>query len=511
MSVGVIAGSSSGISTTVKAELHHFPISTKAAAAAAARAGGGGLSLAPVKSVRFAPRRGCGSLRSAPSPPAFSSSSFRARATVEDGVVEEAAGAGRKSFYDLLGIPQGGSSAEIKRAYKEMARRYHPDVCPSPDRTDEYTRRFIEVQEAYETLSDPGRRARYDRDLARGLHLAFSARRRSHRCYHDEMGEDYTHKPFAEPSLDGSSVNGCFADSKATHGSFGLRRDLGEGKTDLFPLGNKRCNKSTIEGIKPTTMQGIGSIKLDTMRGGNLILVGDSKSANVGSSGSATTSVEGIKSHTPQGRVYSVNKVFVEALLNRGNIKAMRQNASGSHLKLLLFLLMLATPTPPVLCVVTRAHARANPQHQRTVMPRYEGKKRREETSSEPPPPDPPSGAVVAAAEPAARHRHHRKPPSPPSSQSPQLAAALLFLSLASPCTSEEEEGATWFLESSRKAEGLAKSCKSRSSDKCCASEIAERSGRLGESDPADPDSGRVGPVEPADSNGVWPTLGRPE
>ncbi|MQL88037.1 hypothetical protein Taro_020591 [Colocasia esculenta] len=38
-----------------------------------------------------------------------------------------------------------------------------------------------------------------------------------------------------------------------------------------------------------------------------------------------------------------------------------------------------------------------------------------------------------------------------------------------------------------------------------------EGSGRLGESDPADPDSGRVGSVEPADSNGVWPTLGRPD
>ncbi|CAA6668211.1 unnamed protein product [Spirodela intermedia] len=52
----------------------------------------------------------------------------------------------------------GGSAAEIKRAYKEMARRYHPDVCPTPDRTEEYTRLFIVVQEAYETLSDPGRR-----------------------------------------------------------------------------------------------------------------------------------------------------------------------------------------------------------------------------------------------------------------------------------------------------------------------------------------------------------------
>ncbi|CAA6667916.1 unnamed protein product [Spirodela intermedia] len=98
-------------------------------------------------------------------------SSFRARAAVDDGV----AAAGevserRRSFYDLLGIPEDGGAAEIKRAYKELARRYHPD----------YTRRFIEVQEAYETLSDPSRRALYDRHLAGGLHLAFSARRGRH-------------------------------------------------------------------------------------------------------------------------------------------------------------------------------------------------------------------------------------------------------------------------------------------------------------------------------------------
>ncbi|CAA7404735.1 unnamed protein product [Spirodela intermedia] len=108
-------------------------------------------------------------------------SSFRARAAVDDGV----AAAGevserRRSFYDLLGIPEDGGAAEIKRAYKELARRYHPDVCPSADRTAEYTRRFIEVQEAYETLSDPSRRALYDRHLAGGLHLAFSARRGRH-------------------------------------------------------------------------------------------------------------------------------------------------------------------------------------------------------------------------------------------------------------------------------------------------------------------------------------------
>ncbi|KAL2506412.1 Chaperone protein dnaJ 20 [Abeliophyllum distichum] len=77
------------------------------------------------------------------------------------------------SFYDLLGIPETGTQLEIKQAYKQLARKYHPDVSP-PDRVQEYTERFIRVQEAYETLSDPRRRALYDRDMAKGLHLAFS-------------------------------------------------------------------------------------------------------------------------------------------------------------------------------------------------------------------------------------------------------------------------------------------------------------------------------------------------
>lgn len=83
------------------------------------------------------------------------------------------------SFYELLGIPESGTLLEIKQAYKQLARKYHPDVSP-PDRVEENTERFIRVQEAYETLSDPRRRALYDNDLSMGLHLAFSARRRSH-------------------------------------------------------------------------------------------------------------------------------------------------------------------------------------------------------------------------------------------------------------------------------------------------------------------------------------------
>uniref|UniRef100_A0A5B7C1G2 J domain-containing protein n=1 Tax=Davidia involucrata TaxID=16924 RepID=A0A5B7C1G2_DAVIN len=83
-----------------------------------------------------------------------------------------------ESFYQLLGISESGTVSEIKQAYKQLARKYHPDVSP-PERTEEYTERFIRVQEAYETLSDPQTRALYDSDLSKGFHLAFSARRRS--------------------------------------------------------------------------------------------------------------------------------------------------------------------------------------------------------------------------------------------------------------------------------------------------------------------------------------------
>ncbi|PIA35899.1 hypothetical protein AQUCO_03400054v1 [Aquilegia coerulea] len=103
------------------------------------------------------------------------SSRFRTKATISDETMVYAIEA-NMSLYELLGISESGSFSEIKQAYKQLARKYHPDVSP-PDRTEEYTKRFILVQEAYETLSDPSRRAMYDRDMARGLHLAFSARK----------------------------------------------------------------------------------------------------------------------------------------------------------------------------------------------------------------------------------------------------------------------------------------------------------------------------------------------
>ena len=62
-------------------------------------------------------------------------------------------------FYIILGLERGATLGDIKRAYKRLARRYHPDINPG-DRTA--AAQFRQIAEAYETLSDPDRRRRYD-------------------------------------------------------------------------------------------------------------------------------------------------------------------------------------------------------------------------------------------------------------------------------------------------------------------------------------------------------------
>src|SRR3954469_25630931 len=62
-------------------------------------------------------------------------------------------------LYVVFGLAHGASESHIKRAYRRLARRYHPDINPG-DRTAEA--RFRQILEAYETLIDPQRRSRYD-------------------------------------------------------------------------------------------------------------------------------------------------------------------------------------------------------------------------------------------------------------------------------------------------------------------------------------------------------------
>ncbi len=64
-----------------------------------------------------------------------------------------------KDYYKILGVPREASQDDIKRAYRKLARKYHPDVSKEADAEA----RFKEVGEAYEVLKDPDKRAAYDR------------------------------------------------------------------------------------------------------------------------------------------------------------------------------------------------------------------------------------------------------------------------------------------------------------------------------------------------------------
>jgi curved DNA-binding protein len=64
-----------------------------------------------------------------------------------------------RDYYEVLGVPRDASSADIRKAYRALARKHHPDVNKDKDAKD----RFAEISEAYEVLRDQDKRARYDR------------------------------------------------------------------------------------------------------------------------------------------------------------------------------------------------------------------------------------------------------------------------------------------------------------------------------------------------------------
>ncbi|HNX97287.1 MAG TPA: DnaJ domain-containing protein, partial [Candidatus Aminicenantes bacterium] len=64
-----------------------------------------------------------------------------------------------KDYYAILGVAKGATLADIKKAYRKLARKYHPDLNPGDKAAEQ---KFKEMTEAYEVLKDPEKRKQYD-------------------------------------------------------------------------------------------------------------------------------------------------------------------------------------------------------------------------------------------------------------------------------------------------------------------------------------------------------------
>src|SRR5215510_6252506 len=64
-----------------------------------------------------------------------------------------------RDYYEILGVTRTAKEDEIKKAYRKLARKYHPDLNPNNKQAEE---KFKEIQEAYEVLSDADKRKKYD-------------------------------------------------------------------------------------------------------------------------------------------------------------------------------------------------------------------------------------------------------------------------------------------------------------------------------------------------------------
>lgn len=148
-----------------------------------------------------------------------------------------------KDYYKKLGINKRASKEEIKRAFRKMARKYHPDVNPDEPKSGE---KFKEINEAYSFLSDDKKRDMYDRfGVVEGdasTYQNWGGAPRGARVQQSPDGTTYYYSSSGSPGgFDFSEIFGNHNSSGSRSGGFDFFNDLG----DIFDVFNRRGNGST--------------------------------------------------------------------------------------------------------------------------------------------------------------------------------------------------------------------------------------------------------------------------
>ncbi|CAG9768619.1 unnamed protein product [Ceutorhynchus assimilis] len=175
-------------------------------------------------------------------------------------------------YYKVLGVPQGASSAEIKKAYRKLALQWHPDK--NTNNVDHATKKFKEISEAYEVLSDDKKRRMYDQHGQAGYSSSGSNSRgrRSHMDDFDFVFEFTFGDPFDifKDFFGGNNVFDFLSELQGNdhHGQSRSRRN--HGAFSGFDLMNDRFMGEFFDDGGPSVASYSLSNKVGSM-GGNVV------------------------------------------------------------------------------------------------------------------------------------------------------------------------------------------------------------------------------------------------
>ncbi len=162
-----------------------------------------------------------------------------------------------KDYYDVLGVDEDVSEDEIKKAYRNKAKKYHPDMNPGLDK-EEAEEKFKEVTEAYEVLSDPDKRAQYDRfghtGPSQGFDFSNQDYERARSAFSDSSFDDIFDLFFGEGRRRGGSQSQTAA-QKGEDLQRKLRislEDVAKGTRVKFSIPRfVKCDRCDGSGVKP--------------------------------------------------------------------------------------------------------------------------------------------------------------------------------------------------------------------------------------------------------------------